>query len=161
MPPRPWPRLSETLSCERRPDECQCCGANYQARKLWLWLEHDENDRPTGTLVALCEACSRRLIEDHPRLYEKLPENKPVPGAMPHLCAGCEFRRGLMCSHPDLKSNGGEGLLIAVEPPLRGFWDGQGKNGRRTGGVLEIWSRPATRCQGQKSGPDGQKGAQP
>lgn len=149
LPPRLWPKLSETLPHERKPNTCQACGEVDGDVKLWL--EHDEADRPTRTLVVLCDSCSKALIEPHPRLYHGLPSNKPVPGAMPHLCYDCKHRNGLDCRHPKLKANGGPGLNIAVAEPMRGFWDGRGKGGRRTGGMMEIWPSRAQRCEGRES----------
>jgi hypothetical protein len=98
--------------------------------------------------VLLCATCSKRLIEPHPRLYHHEPKNKPVPGAMPHLCVGCRWQRDLECTHPKLTANGGPGLNIKVAQPARGFWDGRDSRGRRTGGMFERWDTPATACEG-------------
>lgn len=141
--PRNWPKLSETLTGPRGPGRCQDCGGS--ADDIVAWIECDERDQPTRVVVLLCKECGERIVGPHPRLYHALPENKPVPGAMPHLCLDCEFRKGLTCTHPDLKANGGPGLNLAVVQPLRGFVDGH-----KYRGPFENWPRRAEACQGRK-----------
>lgn len=155
--PRKWPKLSETLTHERKPGVCQSCGIERNrclgdtGAETWctLWIECDHHDEPTRVVVSLCSSCSGRLIEPHPRLYRKVPENKPVPGAMPHLCTDCRFRTGLQCESPELKANGGPGLCIVYAEPVRGFIDGRGKDGKRTGGMFEHYRKPADECKGR------------
>lgn len=149
-----WPKLSATLPFERRPDGCQSCGDF--GGQLEYWRECDEHDRPTTTLVALCSACAKRLIEPHPRLYSQEPKNKPLPGAMPHLCLDCTHREFLTCRHPLLKANGGAGLNILCVEPLRGFADGT-RGGRRCGWQFELWSKPASGCTGLEKKADAAK----
>lgn len=152
-----WPRLSETLNHQyRKPNTCQSCGrspnseAEQDAGFIQAWIEHDDNDKPTSTVVLLCPSCSRRLIEPHPRLYgQDRAINKPRPGSMPHLCTDCAYRTGVDCTHPNLKANGGAGLNITVKLPSGGFWDGQDKQGRRTGGMFEVWET-AKACAGRE-----------
>jgi hypothetical protein len=148
-----WPKLSESLRNQRHPHVCQSCGVvrtlDVGEGALEVWRECDEKDQLTTTVVVLCHGCAGRLIEPHPRLYHREPPNKPIPGAIPHLCATCRHRSDLACTHPALKANGGPGLMITVEPPIRGFWDGRGKDGRRTGGLIETYQRPASACAGQ------------
>lgn len=153
----PWPRLSETLPHQRHPWCCQCCGINllYMPNPPHeLHRECDDHDQPTRRVIALCKRCADRLIEPHPRLYQRVPENKPAPGAMPHLCVGCRWRVELDCTHPALKANGGPGLNITVAEPALGFWDGRGKDGRRTGGIYERWPAPASACAGAEPLPE-------
>lgn len=109
LPPRPWPKLSETLTAPRAPRTCQSCGDEG----LRWWRECDEDDRPTGVLVILCEPCEKKLVKPHPRLYISIWTPAPWPGAMA-ICSDCQFRDGLRCTEPRLKANGGEGLPIAI-----------------------------------------------
>ena len=103
--PLPWPRLSETLDGPKNPELCQACGGHGDVH---LWMEHDDQDKPTAVAVILCGPCSDRIIESHPRLYARLPKNSPFPGCMP-VCVDCIYRDGLCCTHKLLKSNGGPG----------------------------------------------------
>lgn len=105
----PWPKLSETLTGPREPGKCQSCG-NEGTR--W-WEECDESDRPTKVLVILCTPCEKKLIKPHPRLYCLTWTPCPWPGAMA-ICQNCTQRDGLRCTHPDLKANGGAGLLLQI-----------------------------------------------
>lgn len=114
----PWPKLSESLPHRRELGVCQGCGASAAlGEAVTLWLEHDERDRPTGTVISVCARCERQ-ISPHPRLYDRLQTHQPVPGVMA-TCAGCRFADRLQCTHPDLKANGGPGLMVSVPPPLR------------------------------------------
>jgi len=104
------PGLSATLPYERHPEICQSCGKRDRA---WnRWEECDEFDRRSGIIVILCPACSRPLVEPHPRLYHLLEPGVPRPGVMA-LCGECEYHETLRCGHPDLKANGGPGLAIS------------------------------------------------
>lgn len=102
------------------PDTCSICGAHVDPCDLpaLIYREHDERDRPTPTLVFLGHAkeCAKAL-DDHPRLYSR---DDGTPGAFPRLCVGCAHRDGASCRHPDLKANGGTGLLVTFSDPLRG-----------------------------------------
>lgn len=143
-----WHRLSKALPAPRRPDTCQNCGRNDKQARLQIWRECDDRDQPQNIFVVLCEECTATLIKPHPRLYHDVPENKPIPGVMAHLCVGCKHRDGLDCKHPDLKANGGPGLLIVAPQPTRGFMDGT-RGGKRTGWMFEYWPGPATECKGR------------
>jgi hypothetical protein len=113
-----WPRLSETLTHARAPELCQSCGQRVmQHRGLERWLECDDQDRPTNTVVILCARCSKNIIEPHPRLYRQLLDGEPFPGVMP-VCNGCRFTESLKCTCPAAKINGGEGLFF-LPPPSR------------------------------------------
>jgi hypothetical protein len=141
-----WPRLSTSLPHERHPFICQSCGfkgekveksAGFYAAEpaqlepeltgLRRWREHDQQDKPQDIIVVLCKKCSELIIEPHERLYARLSMWEPAPGAMT-VCVDCTFRQGLHCSHPDLKENGGEGLILKFPTPSRGFVD-SGKGG--------------------------------
>lgn len=139
-----WPKLSETLPGERRPDRCQACGWDCD---LSRWREHDEADRKTATIVVLCLKCSRTLIEPHPRLYARLDDNEPLPGSM-YLCQDCLLRSGLRCDHPDLRANGGTGLTITVAKPHTALACVRGGKGRGCHHIT-IWPAPPSACAGR------------
>jgi hypothetical protein len=160
-PAEKWPRLSKQLSHPRRPDTCQSCGRKPDGlgmekladRCAWLerWIEHDDYDRPERIIVVLCPSCAGRLVKPHPRLYSQMPAFKPWPGTIPHLCADCVHCVDLKCNHPDLKANGGEGLMIKCAQPMRAMIDGADPVTRkRTGWIQEIWPAPAESCTGRK-----------
>ena len=138
-----WPRLTDDLVGPRSPDRCQGCGAYA---RLTRWQEHDDADKPEPRVVVLCERCSGRLIEPHPRLYAALDPDAPVPGAMP-LCLDCRFRAGVRCLHPDLKANGGPGLEI-LPLPLRVLVC---RSPRRLSGWETIYPGPPLACQGRET----------
>lgn len=147
LPPKEkWPRLSVTLTQPRRPDACQSCGRAHP--DLRAWRECDDRDQPQNVFVVLCAECSHQIIKPHPRLYDEVPANKPIPGLMPHLCTDCVHRKDLACMHPDLKANGGPGLMIVAPEPTRGFMDGT-RGGKRVGWMFEHWPRPAIDCKGK------------
>jgi hypothetical protein len=83
---------------------------------LEIWREHDEQDRVQDVYLVLCGACSKKLIEPHPRLYSQPDTYSPRPGSMPE-CVGCGFCRELRCAHPNLKANGGAGLKLSFPKP--------------------------------------------
>lgn len=135
------PRMNEQthrltdLPGERHPLICQqcggCCGgdpdgsgkARIMRTSLDRWQECDHDDKPEHRLIVLCSKCSGRMIEPHPRLYHRLHVNDPWPGCM-EICVTCKFRDGIKCSHPDAKINGGNGVMLTVGAPMRGFIDG-------------------------------------
>lgn len=142
-----WPKLTETLTGQKRPDICQSCGTiEYPDNAISVWREHGTHDEPTNDLVALCLKCSDELIEPHVRLYSKTEEHAPIPGGMP-VCIYCKQRDGMKCRAPELKANGGEGLYLTFPQPYSGFWDGRGKDGRRTGGRFFLYHAPVV-CKG-------------
>lgn len=112
---RAAPPLSETLS--RQAFVCIC---GRPAERLRVWREHDDRDRPIEGDAALIfigndhEECIRRM-EDHPRLYA---EETGRPGLFPSLCGPCTYRAADRCTHPDLKANGGKGLLVTINGGL-------------------------------------------
>lgn len=134
------PRLSESLPGERRPDRCQACGSPCD---LALWREHDEQDRPEAIVVNLCDRCSRKLIEPHPRLYEELARNAPWPGAI-GICTACVHRDGLRCAHPDAKANGGIGVALTIARPHQVHLC---RSPRRLSGWVKLWPAPAEDCR--------------
>lgn len=158
LPPKPWPRLSETLTGPRDLAHCQSCGAagnpfaieddDREGLRLTIWREHDEDDKPEGVVVLLCERCGKRLIDPHPRLYDYLMPMQPFPGAMA-CCRGCRYSVETRCLHPMLKDNGGSGLMMAVPKPSVALVDGV-RGGRRCGWRQIIYTGPVT-CRGREA----------
>lgn len=131
----------------RRPLDplCACGICGEIAEEFVLWRECDERDRPIagdGALVFVglghehCEA----VLDAHPRAYERA---YGLPGHLPLLCAGCDFRRGMGCSHPALKANGGAGLLVSYHGLSNVIICGQGGCSR---GLREDF----TACEGRR-----------
>lgn len=145
-PRRAWPKLSETLTGEKRPDRCQGCGWDCD---LTRWQECDYQDNPTHVVVVLCLKCTEQLIEKHPRLYAPLHHYAPHPGSMV-LCEDCPFRSGVSCTHPDLKANGGAGLGVHFAEPTVVFVDGVSKGGGKRIGWQELrYATPPSACDGK------------
>jgi hypothetical protein len=137
---RQLPGLSQTLHFFPHPEECQSCGS---AGELTRWRECDEWDKPTMVVVVLCQKCSRKLIEPHPRLYHQLQEAEPFPGSM-QICLDCPMRDGISCKSPLAKHNGGPGMLIDGARGFAGFFCG-GPNA----GYRRLYSSPPTSCAGK------------
>lgn len=118
---REKPGLSETLDGRRHPAYCQSCSARHAPENpVSRWLEHDPWDRISEhpVVVVLCRACSKGLIDPHPRLYRELDAGHAFPGAM-GICVGCVLRHGTACTSPKAKLNGGEGLQFTWKTPPR------------------------------------------
>ncbi len=107
-----------------------------EVRGVHVWQECDDADQPEPIAVLLCPSCSTRIIEPHPRLYYVLPFNEPFAGTM-GLCVSCRLRVGVRCTHPDLKANGGAGLMIQSDTPVPS---------RR---LRQIYVRAAMGCAGR------------
>lgn len=149
--PKPWPKLSETLAFPFGLQSCQNCLIDGYD-DLEHWQECDDNDKETPVVVILCTKCADKLIEKHPRLYARVPQNKPMPGSMMQ-CNACVHRDGVKCSHPALKANGGIGLpIVTDEKPTVVFIDGE-KNGKRFG-YQERWYKVRPECLGRET-PEG------
>lgn len=140
LPPKPWPRLTDEA---RAPDlvRCQLCGGGDLP--LTVFEQCDEDDQPEGRLLTACSRreCSRR-IKDHPRLYRDVDVR---PGAIAALCVDCVHRDGLRCRHPDLRANGGAGLVLTLSS-LMGAGVVVCVKGRGCGPL----PRRATACKGQQ-----------
>jgi hypothetical protein len=99
---------------------CNVCASSSDS--LAVWREHDLRDQPIEGVDALVfigkdhPACIK-VMEAHPLLYAEV---RGDPGTFPRLCGNCELRRGVTCTHPDLKANGGPGLTVKLDNPLRG-----------------------------------------
>ena len=143
MSKHPWPKLSESLTHPRDPRLCQACGWDCD---LHRWREHDDFDRPTDVIVVLCLRCEK-LIEPHPRLYDRLEDYAPHPGSMV-LCEDCSWRNGLRCTHEDLRANGGSGLGVQFPMPHAVHVCGT-RGGRRTGWMMQVYPGPPSSCAGR------------
>lgn len=141
---RQKPGLSVTLPGSVRPDTCQACALN-DARMLDVFREYDEHDRPTAARVMLCRPCAQRLVEPHARIYEQLTTNGPHPGAMA-ICTGCVRRSALACTHPDLTTNGGAGLMLTLAKPTRMHLC---RSPRSTSGFVDVYYSPPSACAGR------------
>lgn len=149
------PRMNEQthrltdLPGERNPFVCQQCGGSNLANhgngimrlSLDRWQECDHNDKPEAKILVLCNVCSKRMIQPHPRLYHKLDTNAPWPGCMA-LCVDCTHRDGIRCAHPQAKANGGKGVMLQLSKPVRGFIDGPAYRGR-----FEQYPKPPLGCR--------------
>lgn len=135
-----WPKLSESLPCERDPHKCQGCGAT---ENLTRWRECNDNDLPTIVCIVVCPKCSKQ-IGPHPRLYVEMDPCEPQPGAMAP-CVMCAHRDGLTCTCPQAGFNGGPGL--EYDPmPSKAFVCCRGR-GKKNSGIM--WAGPAVKtCSG-------------
>lgn len=148
----PWPRLSETLPAAE-PQRCGECGSDGADGDLQLWQEHDASDRPESIWFWLCPRCAAKIIEPHPRLYNRVCDNSPAPGAM-RICADCPHRKRTRCTCPTAKANGGPGILINAVQPLVAHIDGRDpKTGRRFGQWLRSYAMPPSGCSGKTPWP--------
>lgn len=148
-------RLTAITGGEKHPLVCQSCGGSnvggfgngLMRLTLSRWQECDHNDRPENKVLVLCDKCSKRIIEPHPRLYHQLHANQPWPGCMA-ICVNCRLREGVTCKSPDAKANGGSGVLIGgMGELMRGFVDYQKKGGGRGGHAFAEWSHAPTSCK--------------
>jgi len=103
---------------------CQICGFESDDKcSFRMFTECDDSDHPEyDNVIVVCdnEKC-RKVIDDHPRLYQEIPwqANFPNgPGKFMLLCGDCKFRNGVKCSHPELKANGGKGLKVDLSKGL-------------------------------------------
>jgi hypothetical protein len=144
LAPKPWPRLSETLTCQRHINCCQSCGRGQLDGEVSLWQEYDENDEPEPIAVALCKQCSDRLVEPHPRIYAKVARFAPFPGAMT-ICLACSHRDGVRCRSPDAKANGGHGIWIVAG---RANQIHVLRTPRSESGWITVYEGPPTGCSG-------------
>lgn len=142
------PRLTD-LTGTKHPFICQSCGGSAEPGlgngllRLTVnrWQEHNHQDKPEHKILVLCEACARRLIKPHPRLYEQLHHNQPWPGCMA-ICLDCKFREGIDCKHPNAKANGGTGVMLTIGKPIHALVDGPDYSGPMT-----MWPSAASACK--------------
>jgi len=142
---RSWPRLTETLPHAANPQLCGNCGIHDNTKLVHIWIEHDLNDKPERKFIALCEKCSDKIIESHPRLYAQVGPNTPIPGVM-LICIDCKFRDGLDCKSPEAKFNGGKGFSVKAAKPITYHIDGthKGKRWSRWGNHYSIAPKSCT-----------------
>jgi hypothetical protein len=116
-------RLTSNLQSAGSFDTCQICGkTSDDICTFRLWQECDDRDQPEpGNYLLVGETCCRSKIHEHPRLYNEVPWGRGVPGGFVLVCGSCPFREGFHCTHPNLKSNGGDGLLVDFSNPLGGM----------------------------------------
>ena len=99
---------------------CQLCG--YESSDICefrMWNECDDNDKPeANNILVLCRFDCAEYMDQHPRLYLEVPWSNGGPGKFMLLCGNCQFRQGVMCTHSDLKANGGEGLEVKYDGRL-------------------------------------------
>lgn len=145
MTPTPnpnWPRLSKDLPYQKGALCCGNCARSKDElpvnKTLDVWEECDHHDKREGIYIRLCEPCSKRLIEPHPRLYHHKQQHEPMPGAMP-TCADCKLRDGLKCTSPLLKRNGGQGLPLSIPKPVNAMVDGS-----KYSGPMVLYMGPVT-----------------
>jgi hypothetical protein len=142
------PRLSTSLPGPRSIHQCQSCGASDKlGLKIRGWAEHDHNDQPEPFSVWLCEDCETKLIEPHPRLYRRITDHEPFPGAMP-LCLDCKRRDGVTCMSPKACFNGGPPPGIKMEYPKPSM--AHLNLGRKGGRWQAFYHGPVTSCSGKE-----------
>jgi hypothetical protein len=140
------PGLSETLHFFPDPQQCQACGT---ADRLSRWRECDAFDKPTMVVVVLCDRCSKKLIDPHPRLYLQLQEHEPFPGVM-EICVDCPMRKGVSCYSPLAKHNGGTGMRIDGARGIGGFFCGGRGRGHAGCHHHKIFTASASECAGKQ-----------
>lgn len=138
--------LSIDLPGRRDFHICQACDRHMDDHpsEYSRWMEHDELDRPTTTVVMLCQPCADQIIVPHERLYSPLHVYAPMPGSMMNLCQPCHYRDGLDCTHPAQFKMGGSGLLIRYPKPSL-MHINQPKRHR----MEYVFHRPCSGCAGQ------------
>jgi len=161
-----WPRLSETLPECDELFQCRACGlvapvveqivdagsvgesVNPQP-KLHRWQEHNDDDKPDPIVVVLCQACSDKIIEPHPRLYRRMDRWEPFAGAV-GICRDCPLRKGSRCTSPQAKLNGGPGVELIYPRPSTAHVLRRGK-GQRSG-FETIYHGPVRACSAKPAG---------
>lgn len=144
-----WPRLSATLP-HVAPWKCGQCGGHYLEHDcdLELWREHDDNDRGEHVYFWLCTRCAAKIIDPHPRLYGRVHEYTPAPGAM-RICEDCPHR--VRCTCPLTKYNGGPGIMVNACQPTIIHIDRTVK-GRHVGEWHRNYQVPPSGCTGKTPG---------
>lgn len=147
MPSEKWPRLSETLTGQQHPHVCQSCRQrSIDGEALAYWQECNDRDVREYRIIALCVACSDRLIEPHPRLYHRLDKHQPMPGVMA-ICLDCRHRDGVRCQSPQAQFNGGPGLNVIFPKPSSVHLC---RSPRSKSGWVHYYPGPPTACDGRE-----------
>lgn len=90
---------------------CQFCGhSSDDICEFRMWQRCDSNE-----IACRGDAC-RKIIDDDPLLFIEVPWSQGGPGRFMLICGDCPHRSEYSCKHPDLKTNGGEGLLVHFTP---------------------------------------------
>jgi len=100
--------------------KCWVCGkVQNDIVEIRQWMEHDEEDKPTGKVVHICQskAC-HKILDQHELGYRLVEWGMGSPGNFILICVKCPHRNYHSCTHPDLKENGGEGLQVYISRPL-------------------------------------------
>jgi len=112
-PKKPTPadvRAAVPLTARRPADPVGICNLCLRpSTELRVWREATEFDRPIegdGALVFV------GWDIEHHQCREDLNKHPHFPV----FCGPCAQRDGFRCRHPDLKTNGGQGLLIKLTP---------------------------------------------
>jgi len=133
--------------------QCQLCGftsPHDDICSFQMWQRSDAQDNPVEDYLITCkgDACSQR-IQDDPMLFREVAWSQGGPGKFMLLCGDCHHRDGFRCTHRNLKTSGGVGLLVNfAQTPL------SGTHICFTNGTSHTIGNPATRCEGH---PDPQK----
>lgn len=146
-----WPRLTETLD-HPHPTMCGHYGHDVMPHVRELWQEHSRLDEPEPRYLVLCPDCAKEIIDPHPRLYRRLHNLAPAPGAMA-LCAECKHRKRWTCTNRDAKAHGGPGIRIRAPKPTIMHLDGTDSAGRRRGWTSYIYPSEPTACSGRVLNP--------
>ena len=135
----------EILAPPNKFNQCQLCGREGDICSFQMHQECSEDDKPEkDRYLIICREgnCYQRLL-DHERLYKHVPWGMGQAGALMLLCSDCPSRKNFSCAHPDLKANGGPGLLVNLANPLgilHMSWHGESPGPQ--------WPTPATACEG-------------
>lgn len=146
MSKQKWPKLSEELTGPKHPQRCQSCGGDEDndpddtIGAMQYWIEHDDQDKPTRTLIILCNRCAKVLIERHPRLYAQIDRWQPHPGKE-LICIACKHRDGIICKEATF--NGGPGVHLMFPTPDKVHIC---RSPRRLSGWHTFWRGPVSHC---------------
>ena len=126
---------------------CQLCGhvsPHDDICEFRMWQRCDAQDNLIESYLVTCgsEACFQKIDAD-PILFREVPWSQGGPGRFMLLCGDCPNRKEFDCQHPNLKSNGGKGLLVNLAQPFLG-----GARVCMSDGTSFRFGNPANRCEG-------------
>jgi hypothetical protein len=125
--------------------KCQLCEhTSDDICEFRMWQRCDEQDNLIESHLITCnsEACFQQIDAD-PILFREVPWSQGGPGRFMLLCGNCPNRKEFDCQHPNLKSNGGKGLLVNLAQPFLG-----GARVCMADGTSFRFGNPADRCEG-------------
>lgn len=140
--------ILDEMTVDAHPHFCSWCGIRKTFSELgrYRYLGHDDRATP----VCLCGDCNTLLAEDNRRdQLTHLADHEPWPG-VDILCSQCTYRRGLRCTSPLAKLNGGPGIHFDGGRPsvftisLRDHSTGEYRRERQA-----LWT-PRTNCDGRR-----------